>query len=176
MEEPLTRSHLIVGRRILSVPSRSWSDEVGQTEETVTQTRRAKFLQRILDHFWNRWRSEYLTQLREYHCYSKRANSLRKVQVGDVVCLHDNKVPRQLWRLGKVERLLPGRDGQVRSAVVRVKSGNSPTAEWRRPLQRFYPLEVKLDTEVANPVPQAANVPIRVVRDEDVPVVVVNSD
>ena len=91
------------------------------------------------------------------------------------MCLHDNKIPRQLWRLGKVERLLPGRDGQVRSAVVRVKSGNSPTAEWRRPFQRLYPLEVKLDTETANPVPQAANVPVRVVRDEDVPVVVVNS-
>ena len=174
MEEPLTPSHLIVGRRILSVPSKSSSDEVGQTEETLT--RRAKFLQRILDHFWNRWRSEYLTQLREYHRYSKRANSLRKVQAGDIVCLHDNKIPRQLWRLGKIERLLPGRDGRVRSAVVRVKSGNSPTAEWRRPLQRLYPLEVKLDTEAANPVPQAANVPVRVVRDEDVPVAVVNSD
>ena len=34
----------------------------------------------------------------------------------------------------------------------------------------------ELDTETANPVPQAANVPVRVVRDEDVPVVVVNSD
>ena len=69
-----------------------------------------------------------------------------------------------------------GRDGQVRSAVVRVKSGNSPTAEWRRPLQRLYPLEVKLDTEAVNPVPQAENVSVRLVRDEDVPVVVVNSD
>ena len=56
------------------------------------------------------------------------------------------------------------------------KSGNSPTAEWRRPLQRLYPLEVKLDTEAVNPVPQAENVPVRLVRDEDVPVVVVNSD
>ena len=102
----------MVGRRILSVPSKSSSNEVGQTKETLT--RRAKFLQRILDHFWNR---------------------------------------------GRI----------VRSAVVRVKSGNSPAAEWRRRLQRLYPLEVKLDTETAN-------VPVRVVRDEDVPVVVVNSD
>ena len=92
------------------------------------------------------------------------------------MCLHDNKIPRQLWRLGKAERLLPGRNGQVRSAVVRVKSGNSSTAEWRRPLQRLYPLEVKLDIEAAIFVPQAANVPVRVGRDEGVPVVVVNSD
>ena len=92
------------------------------------------------------------------------------------MCLHDNKIPRQLRRLGKVERLLPGRDGQVRSAVVRVKSGNSSTEEWRRPLQRLDPLEVKLVTEAANPLPQAANVPVRVVRGKDVPIVVVNSD
>ena len=82
MEEPLTPSHLIVGRRILSVPPKNSSDEVGQTAETLTK--RAKLLQRILDHFWNRWRSEYLTKRREYHRYSKRANSLRKVQVGDI--------------------------------------------------------------------------------------------
>ena len=35
---------------------------------------------------------------------------------------------------------------------------------------------MKLDTEAVNPVPQAENVPVRLVRDEDVPVVVVNSD
>ena len=174
MEEPLTPSHLIVGRRILSVPSRNPSNEVDQTEGTLT--RGAKFLQRTLDHFWNRWRSEYLTQLREYHRYSKRANSVRKAQVGDVVCLHENKTPRQQWRLGKIERLLHGRDGHVRSAVVRVKSGNSPTAEWRRPLQRLYPLEVKMDTETADLAPQVTNVPVTVVRDQDIPVVVVNSN
>ena len=49
------------------------------------------------------------------------------------------------------------RDGQVQSTVVRVKSGNSQTAEERRPSQRLYPLEVKLDIEAANAVPQAAN-------------------
>ena len=52
MEEPLTPSHLIIGRRILSMPSRSCSIEVGQNE--VTLTKKAKFLQRTLDHFWNR--------------------------------------------------------------------------------------------------------------------------
>ena len=85
------------------------------------------------------------------------------------MCLHDNKIPRQLWRLGKVERLLPGRDGQVRSALVRVKSGNSPNAEWRHPLQRLCPLEVKLDIEAANFVPQAVYVPVRVVRGRGCP-------
>ena len=103
----------------------------------------------------------------------QRAHSLREVQVGDIVCLHEHKIPRQLWRLGKVERLLRGRDGHVRSAVVRVKSANSPTSEFRRPLQRLYPLEVNAEPD--NPAPHAANIPIRVVRDDDIPNVVANT-
>ena len=171
MEEPLTPSYLIVNGRILSMPSRSTSNEVGRNE--VTLTRRTKFLQRILDHFWIRWQSEYLTELREHHRHPKKANLLREVQVGDIVCLHEHKIPRQLWHLGKVERLLRGRDGLVRSAVVRVKSANSPTSEFRHPLQQLYLLEVK--AEPHNPAPNVANIPIRVVRDDDIPDVVVNT-
>ena len=40
MEAPLTPSHLIIGRKILWMPSRSTSNEVGRSE--VTLTRRAK--------------------------------------------------------------------------------------------------------------------------------------
>ncbi|XP_068720408.1 uncharacterized protein [Montipora capricornis] len=127
-----------------------------------------KVLPEHFDHFWNRWRAENLTQLREQHRCSKRVSLMRKVQVGDVVCIHEKTTPRQLWRLGRVQRLLPGPDGEVRSAVVKVKSGNLPSSEWRRPQQRLYPLEVNLNAEPNN------SVPITVVRDEDVPAVAVN--
>ena len=103
-EEPLTPSRLIIGRRILSMPSKYYSIAVAHTQQALS--RRARFLQRILDHFWNRWQAEYLTQLRERHRCSK--SSLRKVQVGDVVCIHEKTTPRQLLRLGRVQRLLPG--------------------------------------------------------------------
>ena len=69
------------------------------------------------------------------------------------MCIHEKTIPRQLWRLGEVQRLLPGPDGEVRSAVVKVKSGNLPSSEWRHPLLRLYPLEVKLNTEPDNAVP-----------------------
>ncbi|XP_068723841.1 uncharacterized protein [Montipora capricornis] len=165
-EEPLTPSHLVIGRRILSMPSKNYSIDVPHTQQALS--RRAKFLQRLLNHLWTRWRAEYLTQLREQHRCSKRVSSLRKVQVGDVVCIHEKTTLRQLWRLGRVQRLLACPDGEVRSAVVKVKSGNLPSSEWRRPLQRLYPLEVKLNAEPDNAVP------ITVVRDKDVPAVVVN--
>lgn len=55
MEGPLMSSHLFIGRRILSMASKSSSNEVNHTKEKLT--RRTSFLQRILDHFWNRWQS-----------------------------------------------------------------------------------------------------------------------
>ena len=157
MEERLTPSHLVIGRRILSSPSISSSVNSGDKEESLTK--RARFLQRTLDHFWNRWRSEYLTELREHHRYSKELSCRREIQVEDIVCIHDNKIPRQSWRLGKVERLLPGQDGHVCSAVVRVKSGNSVLSEWRRPLQRLYPLEVTAEPDTL--VQHRASIPIK---------------
>ena len=118
MERLLTPSHRIISRRILSMPTESTTN-VGRSGTALTS---ARFLQRVLNHFWNRCRSEYLTELREHDRYFKRANSPREVQVGDIVCVHEHIV-------GKIEHLLQGRDGQVRSAVVRVKSGNSLTSE-----------------------------------------------
>ncbi|XP_068738177.1 uncharacterized protein [Montipora capricornis] len=60
-EEPVTPSHLVIGRRILSMPSKNYSIDVPHTQQALS--RRAKFLQIILNHFWNRWRAEYLTKL-----------------------------------------------------------------------------------------------------------------
>lgn len=64
LEEPLTPSQLISGRRLLSLPdkTRSGADN-SSTRETVTS--KAKYLQRLMDHLWNRWRREYIPALRE---------------------------------------------------------------------------------------------------------------
>ena len=63
-EEVLTPSNLIFGRRIKTVP-----DEIVEDEEEgeSTYTRRFRYLSVRLAHFWNRLRSEHLTDLREFH-------------------------------------------------------------------------------------------------------------
>lgn len=65
LEEPLTPSQLISGRRLLSLPdkTRSRGADISNTRETVT--RKAKYLQRLMDHLWNQWRREYIPVLRE---------------------------------------------------------------------------------------------------------------
>ena len=62
-EKPLTPSHLIIGRRLATLPNPS---ELKDDEETAFKVEwRARYLHRLLEHFWKRWFNEYLVRLRE---------------------------------------------------------------------------------------------------------------
>ena len=72
LEEPLTPLHLLMGRRILSLPDPSCvhSDHEGDDWHSVTKellSNRARHLNMTMQHFWKRWRGEYLLQLRDCH-------------------------------------------------------------------------------------------------------------
>ena len=55
--------------------------------------------------------------------------------------VHDEKHPRAFWKLGRVEQLINGQDGNVRGAVIRVHS-NPGSRILRRPSQMLYLLEI----------------------------------
>ena len=80
------------------------------------------------------WRHEYLTSLREFYRPTGRGG--QQIKVGDVVLVHDDG-PRINWKMAVVESLATGKDGQVRSANVRTKSGMT-----NRPVVKLFPLEV----------------------------------
>ena len=52
-------------------------------------------------------------------------------------------IPHGLWKLGRIQELLAGRDNQPRAAVVRVASRDRQHVLLRRPLQLLYPLELR---------------------------------
>ena len=84
IEEPLTPSHLLIGRRLLTLPAPQQCGEVpSSTQETVT--RRARYQRVLADHFWRRWRKEYLLSLREHHRLEARKQQTNAINVGDVV-------------------------------------------------------------------------------------------
>ena len=107
-------------------------------------TRRLKHHRHLLGQFTRRWRSEYLTSLREQAAKGSSARDVNaKFKVGDVGILKNDSVARAFWKLGKIEELLPGRDGIVRSAVVTVSLGTSSSNQrLRRPIQHLIPIEV----------------------------------
>ena len=59
LEQPLTPSHLLVGRRLLSLPDHLTYLEPEDDEDFELATeafqRRAKHLNSVLNHFWRRW-------------------------------------------------------------------------------------------------------------------------
>uniref|UniRef100_A0A1X7UC41 DUF5641 domain-containing protein n=1 Tax=Amphimedon queenslandica TaxID=400682 RepID=A0A1X7UC41_AMPQE len=69
-----------------------------------------KHLNKTIDNFWTRWRSEYLLGLREQHCISKRSTKEGQVSVGDVVIIHKDNLKRGFWDLGTVTELIPGKN------------------------------------------------------------------
>ena len=66
IEALLTLSHLVMEKCLLALPETI----VGESDEVDLRsdlTRTAKYLQTLSIHFWNRFRREYLLNLRENH-------------------------------------------------------------------------------------------------------------
>ena len=136
--EVLTPSHLIFGRRIKSMP-----DEIAEDPEDNENSVSARFryLTVKLAHFWNRWRKEYLANLREFH-RAKVGRADREVQTGDVVTVFEENKKRGEWKMAVVESLIKGKDNVVRGADLRFIAKGKPV-HISRPVQKLYPIEVK---------------------------------
>ncbi|XP_053402251.1 uncharacterized protein LOC128557826 [Mercenaria mercenaria] len=135
-EEPLTPSHLLYGRRITSPV---YPDDQEATADDISHSSADKlyrFKSATIEHFWSRWKHEYLTSLRQFHKMS--GNHGDTVTVGDVVQIHDNNLPRNRWSLGVIEDVVTGRDGLIRAARIRSRRGVT-----MRPIAKLYPLELK---------------------------------
>ena len=147
LQQPLTPSHLLCGRRATSFPDVPTDSEEGESyipaSESNSLTRRMKHLVKTLDHFWRRWRDEYLVGLRNSHRTSCERNGQPVVQDGDIVIIEDDTLLRGYWRLGVVENLLTGRDGEVRAVSVRTHTKDHKPIVLKRPIQKLYPLEVR---------------------------------
>eukprot|EP00794_Sanderia_malayensis_P006427 gene6426-biopygen4756 len=134
----LTPSHLMLGRRLTPFSANLSLD----SEDNISVdnlTKRFVFLRKKLIHFWNRWKREYLVSLREQHQMNKKpSNAIGK---GDMALMQDDKKKRIEWKLGIVEELIAGKDGEVRGVSIRV-SNKGKTQNLHRPVQKVYPLEI----------------------------------
>ena len=140
--EVITPSHLLHGRNIKSFPDYPLEDE---DYKDIDVGARYRYLTTKLAHYWSRWRNEYLVNLREQHLNKSKPGS-KFVQIGDIVLIGDDSKKRNQWKLGVVQELVPGKDGEVRGAKVRVAS-KGKTSVWARPVQKLFPIEVKSENE-----------------------------
>ena len=103
LEEPLTPSHLIVGRRILSLPDKlSYQRDNNDDDFEVDSdhlNKRVKHLANVINQFWKRWRREYLPELRKSHRNNQGRSEGSPVAVDNMVLVHDEHQPRGFWKL-----------------------------------------------------------------------------
>ncbi|XP_065918376.1 uncharacterized protein [Dysidea avara] len=155
--EPLTPAHMLYGRRITSLPHPMVEDDELDDPSYGTESdlkKRANTQALILKHFWKRWKLEYLTSqssLRELH--KTTGNNIQKVQIGDVVLVHDD-TPRIRWDLAVIEDVIKGSDGLIRAAKIRTKGGRT-----NHLIAKLYPLEVRSTefTDRLNSTPLTSN-------------------
>ena len=63
-----------------------------------------------------------MTELCERHKV-RSGSAGDSISQGNIVVVHEDEIPRQLWKVGRVEDLMPGPDGNVRAATIRTSSG-----------------------------------------------------
>ena len=71
----ITPSHLIYGRNLLT--------EIPADDAKNNYSKRFRHLQSLIQRFWNKWSSEYLTELRERHisCYKGPDRTIKNGEI-----------------------------------------------------------------------------------------------
>jgi len=116
---------------------------------TVFQcSKRLNFVQRVRDDQWKRFYRTYLNELRQHHLYRKDGKEVPNLKVGDVVVVKDDSpLPRSKWPLGRVDKLIHGKDGFIRGATITVITRNGLTSVITRHVQKLIQLEVTNEEE-----------------------------
>ena len=67
---------------------------------------------------------------------NKWTEEVRNLEKDDLVMIVEPNVSRGMWQIGRVLQTFPGKDGRVRSAKIKTKSGS-----YVRPVARLCVLE-----------------------------------
>ncbi|XP_036346061.1 uncharacterized protein LOC118755326 [Rhagoletis pomonella] len=112
-DEPLTPNHFLIG----CVNSTQTPHPV---DEKICLRKQWRIAQNLKDRLWKRWTTEYLPQL---ICRSKWREKAIALQINDLVLICEPSQPRTHWQKGRVTKVFPAKDGQVRVAEVKTSSG-----------------------------------------------------
>eukprot|EP00794_Sanderia_malayensis_P018328 gene18328-biopygen12271 len=141
--QPLTPNHLLFGFNVTSLPhppldSVDYDPNFGNSSEI---SRAQHHRTTLYHHFLQRFKTEYLSLLRETHAHhnNKTHPSRNVLQEGDVVLVADTDSPRHRWPLGVVIKLLYGSDHLCRAACIRTANGHTT-----RSVIKLYPLELNV--------------------------------
>lgn len=110
----ITPAHFLVGRPLTGVP------DPDVTFIKASKLSEYQHMQQLVQHFWKRWATEYVSQLQVRTKWQSNSSNIKK---GTVVIIKDDRLPPLRWSLGRIETLHPGNDGIVRVVTIRTQRG-----------------------------------------------------
>lgn len=113
--EAITPNHFLIGRNSPNVPPDVFD------ERDLNSKKRWRQAQTVTDHFWRRWLREYVPALTERRKWRTRPQN--HAQMGDLVRVVEDNLPRGRWNLGRIVKTFPGDDGLIRTVEVQTKQG-----------------------------------------------------
>ncbi|XP_055589370.1 uncharacterized protein LOC129741647 [Uranotaenia lowii] len=113
-QEALTPNHFLLGS---STGAKMPSQEPVNPLEGLRNS--WNLARTISDSFWKRWLKEYLPTIARR---TKWFEKTKPLEPGDLVFVADEK-RRNSWIRGQIEEVYPGKDGEVRQAMVRTNNG-----------------------------------------------------
>lgn len=126
-DEPLTPNHFLIG-------CTNSTQTTNVDDSPICSRKQWQVLQQLKNRFWKRWILEYLPILTRR---SKWHVLVSPLKIDDLVLICDGAQPRNKWQRGKVIKVYPGKDGQVRSAEVQTSGG-----VLRRPASKLAVLDI----------------------------------
>lgn len=131
--EPLSPGHFLTGSSLKAVP------DVNVTTSPMNRLSNYQQIQKLLQHIWQRWHTEYLCTLQSR---TKWINHPVNIQRGQLVVLKEENAPPLHWPTARVVDLHPGTDGITRVVTIKTSTG-----EYKRPVSKICILPVAASDE-----------------------------
>ncbi|XP_045447531.1 uncharacterized protein LOC123655821 [Melitaea cinxia] len=110
---PLTPAHFLIGRPLIAPASNltAWNNSCLTRYERVEQMR---------EHFWKRWSKEFVSELQ---LRTKWKHNAGDISIDTLVLIKEDNLPPLKWRLGRILRTYPGKDGVACVTDIRTSTG-----------------------------------------------------
>jgi len=112
--EALTLGHFLIGEPLTTIP------EGNLMNLPMNRLSRWQLTQRMVQHFWDRWRNEYMNLLQNRPKWMQLEPDLK---IGDLVLIKEENMPPLKWAMGRVEVIHPGTDKKVRVVTLKTVRG-----------------------------------------------------